>query len=58
MDIVMMVTGSLGMVGNPTATLLGALVISTIQVGIVQGDAYWTFPTCQWYILSLGRDTL
>jgi hypothetical protein len=38
-----MVTGNLGMAGNPTATLLVALVIITIQVGVVQGDAYWTF---------------
>jgi hypothetical protein len=43
MDMVMMVTSSLGMAGNPTATLLAALVIITIQVGVVQGDAYWTF---------------
>jgi hypothetical protein len=43
MDIAMMVTSSLRMVGNPTATLLAALVIITIQVGVVQGDAYWTF---------------
>jgi hypothetical protein len=34
-----MVTGNLGMAGNPTATLLAMLVIITIQVG----DAYWTF---------------
>jgi hypothetical protein len=33
----------LGMTGNPTATLLVALVIITIQVGVVQGNAYWTF---------------
>jgi hypothetical protein len=38
-----MVTGNMGMAGNPTATLLAALVIITIQVGVVQGDAYWTF---------------
>jgi hypothetical protein len=43
MDMAMMVTGSLGMAGNPTATLLMALVIITIQVGVVQGHAYWTF---------------
>jgi hypothetical protein len=43
MDMVTMVTGSLGMAGNPTATLLVALVIITIQVGVVQGAAYWTF---------------
>jgi hypothetical protein len=43
MDMTMMVTGNLGMDGNPTATLLVALVIITIQVGVVQGDAYWTF---------------
>jgi hypothetical protein len=40
---VMMLTGSLGIAGNPTATLMVALVIITIQVGVVQGDAYWTF---------------
>jgi hypothetical protein len=33
-----MVTGNLGMAGNPTATLLAALVIITIQVGAVQGN--------------------
>jgi hypothetical protein len=43
MDMVTMVTSSLGMTGNPTATLLAPLVIITIQVGVVQGDAYWTF---------------
>jgi hypothetical protein len=43
MDMVMIVTSSLGMSGNPTATLLAALVIITIQVGFVQGNAYWTF---------------
>jgi hypothetical protein len=43
MDMMMMVTGSLGMAGNSTATLLAALVIITIQVGVVQGDAHWTF---------------
>jgi hypothetical protein len=43
MDMAMMVTGSLGMTGNPTATLLVALVIIIIQVGVVRGDAYWTF---------------
>jgi hypothetical protein len=31
------------MAGNPTATLLVALVMITIQMGSVQGDAYWTF---------------
>jgi hypothetical protein len=41
-DMVTMVTGSLGMAGNPTAILLAGLVIITIQVDIVQGDAYWT----------------
>jgi hypothetical protein len=40
---VMMLTGSLGIAGNPTATLMVALVIITIQVGVVQSDAYWTF---------------
>jgi hypothetical protein len=39
MEMTMMVTGNLGMAGNPTATLLAMLVIITIQVG----DAYWTF---------------
>jgi hypothetical protein len=34
-----MVTGNLGMTGNPTATLQAALVIITIQMGVVQGDA-------------------
>jgi hypothetical protein len=43
MDMAMMITGSLGMAGNPTATLLVAFVIMTIQVGVVQGDAYWNF---------------
>jgi hypothetical protein len=43
MDTAMMVTSSLGMAGNPSATLLAALVIITIQVDVVQGDAYWTF---------------
>jgi hypothetical protein len=38
-----MLTGNLEVTGNPTATLLAALVIITIQVDIVQGDAYWTF---------------
>jgi hypothetical protein len=41
--MVTMVTSSLRMAGNHTATLLVALVIITIQVGVVQGDAYWTF---------------
>jgi hypothetical protein len=40
MNIAITVTGSLLMIGNPTATLLAALVIITIQVGIVQDDAY------------------
>jgi hypothetical protein len=39
-DITMTVTSNLGMPGNSTATLLVALVIITIQVGVVQGDAY------------------
>jgi hypothetical protein len=43
MDMMMMVTSNLGMAGNPSATFLVALVISTIQVGIVQGDVYWNF---------------
>jgi hypothetical protein len=43
MDMAIIVTGSLEMAGNPTATLLVALVIITIQLGIVQGNAYWTF---------------
>jgi hypothetical protein len=43
MGMMKMVTSSLGMAGNPTVTLLAALVINTIQVGVVQGDAYWTF---------------
>jgi hypothetical protein len=48
MDMVMMVTSNLGMAGNPIATLLAALFIITIQVGVVQGDAYWTFiPSLQ-----------
>jgi hypothetical protein len=37
------VTSNLGMAGNPTAISLVALVIITIQVGVVQGNAYWTF---------------
>jgi hypothetical protein len=43
MNMAMMVTGSLGMAGDPTATLLAALIIITIQEGAVQGNAYWTF---------------
>jgi hypothetical protein len=43
MDMVTMVTSSLGMAGNPMGTLLETLVIITIQVGVAQGDAYWTF---------------
>jgi hypothetical protein len=39
----MMVTSNLGMVGNLAATLLAALVKIMIQVGVVQGDAHWTF---------------
>jgi hypothetical protein len=42
-DMVTIVIGSLGMAGNPTATLLVTSVIITIQVDIVQGEAYWTF---------------
>jgi hypothetical protein len=59
LDMATMVTGSLGMAGNPPATLLAALVIITIQVGVVQGNAYWTFMSnSPWCILSLGRATL
>jgi hypothetical protein len=43
MVMVMMVTGSLEMAGNPTVTSLATLVISTIQVGVVQFDACCTF---------------
>jgi hypothetical protein len=43
MDMVMMVISSLELAGSPTATLLVALVIITIQMGVVQGDAHWTF---------------
>jgi hypothetical protein len=43
MDMAMMVMCSLGMAGNPTDALLSTLVIITIQVGAVPGDAYWTF---------------
>jgi hypothetical protein len=43
MDMMTMVTSNLGMAGNPTATLLATLIIITIQVGVVQGDAHWTF---------------
>jgi hypothetical protein len=43
MDMTTKVTGCLGMAGSPTATLLVALVIITIQLGAVQGNAYWTF---------------
>jgi hypothetical protein len=39
MDMAMIVTNRLRMVGNPTVTLLAALVIITIQVGVVQGNA-------------------
>jgi hypothetical protein len=42
MDMAMMVTDSLGIAGNPTGTLLSALVVITVQVGIVQGNVYWT----------------
>jgi hypothetical protein len=42
-DMMTTVTSNLGMTGNPTATLLVALVIITIQMSVVQGDAYWTF---------------
>jgi hypothetical protein len=34
-DMATMVNGTLGMAGNPTATLLVALVIITIQVGVL-----------------------
>jgi hypothetical protein len=40
MDMLMMVTGHLGMTGNPTATLLAEMVIITVELGVVQGDAY------------------
>jgi hypothetical protein len=43
MDMAIMVTGSLRMAGNPIGTLLVALVIIIIHVGVVQSDAYWTF---------------
>jgi hypothetical protein len=43
MDRATMVTSRLGMAGNPTATLLVALVIIIIQVSVVQGHTYWTF---------------
>jgi hypothetical protein len=43
MDMATMVTSSLGMAGNSTATLLAALVIITMQVCAVQGNAHWTF---------------
>jgi hypothetical protein len=36
----MMITGNLDGAGNPTTTLLVALVIITIQVDAVQGDAF------------------
>jgi hypothetical protein len=42
-DMTKMVTSFLGMAGNPTATLLVALVIITIKVCVVQGNTYWTF---------------
>jgi hypothetical protein len=46
MDMAMMVASNLGMAGNLTVTLLVTLVIITMQVSAVQGDAYWTFmPT-------------
>jgi hypothetical protein len=40
MDMAMMVTGSLGITGNSTGTLLAALVIISIQVGVAQSNAY------------------
>jgi hypothetical protein len=40
MDMVTMVTSSLGMAENPTVTLLVTLVMITIQVGVVQSNAY------------------
>jgi hypothetical protein len=43
MDMATMVISSLWIAGNPTATLLEVLVIVIIQVGVVQGGAYWTF---------------
>jgi predicted RND superfamily exporter protein len=43
MDMVTMVTANLGMVEDLTTTLLVTLVMIIIQVGVVQGDAYWTF---------------
>jgi hypothetical protein len=43
MDMEVVATGSLGMAGNATATLLVALIIIIIQVGVVQEDAYWAF---------------
>jgi hypothetical protein len=39
MDMATMITGSLEMAGSPTATLLVVLVIITIQLGVVQGNA-------------------
>jgi hypothetical protein len=42
-DMTKMVTSILGMAGNPTATLLMALVIITIKVCVVQGNAYLIF---------------
>jgi hypothetical protein len=59
MDMATMVTSSLGMAGIPTATLLAVLVIITIQMGVIQGDTYWTIMLIlQWCILSLGKSTL
>jgi hypothetical protein len=40
MDMAATVTSSLGMAENPTATFLAALVIITIQVGVIQGNTY------------------
>jgi predicted RND superfamily exporter protein len=42
MDMMTMVTSNMGMARNPTATLLVALVIITIQMGASQRDAHWT----------------
>jgi hypothetical protein len=56
-NMMTIVTGNLGMARNPTTTLLAALVIITIQVGVVQGDAYWTFMLSLPNGTSLGRVT-
>jgi hypothetical protein len=50
MAMATMVNSSLGIAGNPAATLLMAFVIITTQLSVAQGDTHWTFmpnsPSC------------